>query len=114
VTLPPGRHKIVILDEADSMTSAAQQAMRRTMELYSSTTRFALACNNSSEIIEPIQSRCAILRFTKVSDEEILERLQDICQKEGVRYELGGLEAIIFTADGDMRSAVNALQVCMP
>ena len=113
VTLPPGRHKIVILDEADSMTSAAQQAMRRTMELYSSTTRFALACNNSSEIIEPIQSRCAILRFTKVSDEEILERLQDICKKEGVRYELGGLEAIIFTADGDMRSAVNALQVCM-
>jgi replication factor C subunit 2/4 len=111
VTLPPGRHKIVILDEADSMTSAAQQAMRRTMELYSSTTRFALACNNSSEIIEPIQSRCAILRFTKVSDEEILERLQDICKKEGVRYELGGLEAIIFTADGDMRSAVNALQV---
>lgn len=113
VTLPPGRHKIVILDEADSMTSAAQQAMRRTMELYSSTTRFALACNNSSEIIEPIQSRCAILRFTKVSDEEILERLEDICKKEGVRYELGGLEAIIFTADGDMRSAVNALQVCM-
>ena len=113
VTLPPGRHKIVILDEADSMTTGAQQAMRRTMELYSSTTRFALACNNSSEIIEPIQSRCAILRFTKVSDAEILERLEDICKKEDVQYELGGLEAIIFTADGDMRSAVNALQVRM-
>ena len=95
------------------MTTGAQQAMRRTMELYSSTTRFALACNNSSDIIEPIQSRCAILRFTKVSDAEILERLQDICKKEDVQYELGGLEAIIFTADGDMRSAVNALQVCM-
>jgi len=110
VTLPPGRHKIVILDEADSMTSAAQQAMRRTMELYSATTRFALACNNSSEIIEPIQSRCAILRFTKLTDKEILERLQDICKAEDVRYELPGLEAIIFTADGDMRSATNALQ----
>lgn len=110
VTLPPGRHKIVILDEADSMTSAAQQAMRRTMELYSSTTRFALACNNSSEIIEPIQSRCAILRFTKMSDRETLQRLQDICKAEDVRYELPGLEAIIFTADGDLRSAVNALQ----
>ena len=110
VTLPPGRHKIVILDEADSMTSSAQQAMRRTMELYSSTTRFALACNNSSEIIEPIQSRCAILRFTKLSDSEILERLQDICEKEKVSYELPGLEAIIFTADGDLRSAINALQ----
>ncbi len=71
-----------------SMTSAAQQAMRRTMELYSSTTRFALACNNSSEIIEPIQSRCSILRFTKLSDAEILMRLQDICAKESVSFVL--------------------------
>jgi replication factor C subunit 2/4 len=110
VTLPPGRHKIIILDEADAMTSAAQQALRRTMEIYSSTTRFALACNNSTNIIEPIQSRCAVLRFTRLSDAEIFSRLQHVAMKENVAYELSGFEAIIFIADGDMRNALNALQ----
>jgi len=110
VALPPGRHKIIILDEADSMTSAAQQALRRTMEVYSATTRFALACNNSTKIIEPIQSRCAVLRFTRLMDAELLARLQQVCAAENVTYESSGLEAIIFTAEGDMRNALNALQ----
>ena len=102
VTLPQGRHKIVILDEADrwdlfklllwisiqlsiySMTPGAQQALRRTMEIYSNTTRFAFACNQSNKIIEPIQSRCAVLRFTKLRDIEILKRLREIAKIENV------------------------------
>ncbi|XP_043311727.1 replication factor C subunit 2 isoform X2 [Cervus elaphus] len=110
VTLPKGRHKIIILDEADSMTDGAQQALRRTMEIYSKTTRFALACNASDKIIEPIQSRCAVLRYTKLTDAQILARLLSVIEKEEVQYTDDGLEAIIFTAQGDMRQALNNLQ----
>ena len=99
--------RLIILDEADSMTSAAQQALRRTMEIYSNTTRFALACNVSTKIIEPIQSRAAILRYSRLTDEQILNRLKFVCGEEGVSYDDGGLEAIIFTAEGDMRNALN-------
>merc|ERR1740117_1428139 len=93
VTLPPGRHKVIILDEADAMTSAAQQALRRTMELYSAQTRFALACNMSSKIIEPIQSRCAVLRYTKLSNPQLLERPMEVCEAEDVNKTDDGLEA---------------------
>ncbi|XP_044754115.1 replication factor C subunit 2 [Coccinella septempunctata] len=110
VTLPPGRHKIIILDEVDSMTDGAQQALRRTMEIYSNTTRFALACNYSEKVIEPIQSRCAVLRYSKLSDAQVLARTLQICQKENVNYTEDGLEAIVFTAQGDMRQALNNLQ----
>ncbi|CDH52457.1 activator 1 37 kda subunit [Lichtheimia corymbifera JMRC:FSU:9682] len=110
VTLPQGRHKIIILDEADSMTGGAQQALRRTMEIYSNTTRFVFACNQSNKIIEPIQSRCAILRYNKLTDAEVLSRLQDICKRENVDVTNDGMEALIFTADGDMRQAINNLQ----
>ncbi|BGP31268.1 replication factor C subunit 4 [Rhodotorula toruloides] len=110
VTLPLGRHKLIILDEADSMTTGAQQALRRTMELYSNTTRFALACNQSNKIIEPIQSRCAILRYARLSDKELLKRLKEICEIEKVPHNEQGLTALIFTSEGDMRQAINNLQ----
>lgn len=92
------------------MTSGAQQALRRTMEIYSSTTRFALACNQSSKIIEPIQSRCAIVRFMKLSNEEVLKQVRWVVGQEKVAVDDSGLEAIVFTADGDMRQALNNLQ----
>lgn len=110
VTLEKGKHKIIILDEADSMTDGAQQSLRRIMEMYSSTTRFCLACNNSEKIIEPIQSRCAILRYSKLTDKQILKRLLELCELEKLSFTDDGLEAIIFTAQGDMRQAINNLQ----
>lgn len=110
ILLPAGRHKIIILDEADSMTPGAQQALRRTMEIYSNTTRFAFACNQSSKIIEPLQSRCAILRYNKLADDQVLARLLEITKFEDVKYNSEGLQALIFTAEGDMRQAINNLQ----
>lgn len=110
ILLPPGRHKIVILDEADSMTPGAQQALRRTMEVYSNTTRFAFACNQLSKIIEPLQLRCAILRYNRLADDEVLSRLLEVVKAEGVQASSEGLQALIFTAEGDMRQAINNLQ----
>ncbi len=110
VKLPPGRHKIIILDEADSMTTSAQQALRRTMEVYSNTTRFCLACNVSTKIIEAIQSRAAILRYSRLSHQQILSNILKVCKAEDVNYTDAGLEAILFTAEGDMRNALNNLQ----
>jgi len=80
------------------------------MEIFSNTTRFCLACNMSNKIIEPIQSRCAILRYAKLRDTEILKRLLEICEMEKVEYNDDGLTALIFTSEGDMRQAINNLQ----
>lgn len=92
------------------MTSGAQQALRRTMEIYSTTTRFAFACNASNKIIEPLQSRCAILRYARLTDGEIVSRLLQICTAEGVGYADDGIAALVFSAEGDMRQAINNLQ----
>jgi len=66
------------------MTDGAQQALRQTMEIYSHTTRFALACNNTEEIIEPIQSRCVMLRYGKLTDAQVLAKVLEVCEKENV------------------------------
>jgi len=92
------------------MTSAAQQALRRTMEIYSKTTRFCLACNVSTKIIEAIQSRAAILRYSRLSNEQVMTCLLKVATAESVAYTNDGLEAILFTAEGDMRHALNNFQ----
>lgn len=80
------------------------------MEIYSNTTRFALACNTSEKIIEPIQSRCAMLRYSKLTDAQVLAKCIEVCREENLDYTEDGLEAIVFTAQGDMRQALNNLQ----
>ena len=102
--------KIIFLDEADALTSDAQQALRRTMEKYTRTARFILSCNYSSRIIEPIQSRCVIFRFTPLQAGAIKGRLGEIAKLEGVELDGKALEAIIYVSQGDMRKAINILQ----
>ncbi|MDY7082302.1 MAG: AAA family ATPase, partial [Halobacteria archaeon] len=91
-------------------TRDAQPALRRTMEMYTNTCRFILSCNYSSNIIDPIQSRCSVFRFSPVDDEAIIERLRVIAEKEDVEVTDDGFEALAFVSQGDVRRAVNALQ----
>ncbi|MEM2791288.1 MAG: replication factor C small subunit, partial [Thermofilaceae archaeon] len=111
-TMPIGEvpYKLIILDEADNMTGDAQQALRRTMELFSRTARFILIANYASKIIEPIQSRCAIFRFQPIPKEDFIGRLSYIAEREGVKVTPEGLEAIWEESAGDMRKAINTLQ----
>ena len=102
--------RIIFLDEVDNMTKDAQHALRREMEMYTKTASFILSCNYSSKIIDPIQSRCAIFRFTPIKGEQIAERLKYICEAEGFESDDKGIESIVYFAEGDMRKAVNVLQ----
>ncbi len=102
--------KIIFLDEADALTSDAQHAMRRTMEIYSSATRFILSCNYSSKVIEPIQSRCAVFRFRHLQKEDITSMLEHIAKAEKLHIEKEALDALVYVSEGDMRKAINALQ----
>ncbi|MCD6404068.1 MAG: replication factor C small subunit [Nanoarchaeota archaeon] len=104
--------KIILLDEADALTRDAQQALRRTMENFSSTCRFILDCNFSSKIIEPIQSRCAIFRFKPLEKEAIQKYIMRIAKEEKLKLDKKALDAIYFVCQGDARRAVNILQSC--
>jgi len=102
--------RIIILDEADEMTSEAQTALRRIIEDSSKTTRFVIICNYISQIIEPIQSRCVIFRFTRLSEQDIVDYLKRICEKERVEYEEKALLQIYDSTSGDLRDSINMLQ----
>ena len=102
--------KIIILDEADEMTSGAQTALRRIIEDTARYCRFIIIANNISKIIDPIQSRCAVFKFTAVPKEDSIARLEYIAKSEKIKTEKTGLEKLYEHAGGDMRHAINIMQ----
>ncbi len=106
----PVSFKILIMDEADSLTSAAQHALRRTMEIYTRTCRFCLIGNYSENIIDPIQSRCSIFRFSPLDEKDMKTYVMNIVENEQVEIIEEGLDAIYQASRGDLRKATNLLQ----
>ncbi|MDQ3975984.1 MAG: replication factor C small subunit [Thermoproteota archaeon] len=105
-----GKPKIIILDEADEMTSEAQTALRRIIEDSAKTTRFVIICNYLSQIIEPIQSRCVVFRFTRLPKEDVIDHLKMICEQQKVKYEEKALAQIFGATGGDLRHSINIMQ----
>ena len=104
--------KVIILDEADSMTSESQCALRKIMEDYSNVTRFCIICNYHQKIIEPIVSRCSLLRFKPIEQDKIIVKLKDICKFQNIRCSDNNLNKIINICRGDLRKSINFLQRC--
>ena len=102
--------KLIVLDEADSMTYDAQFALRRIIEKYSDNTRFCLICNYENKIIQPIKSRCVNIRFYPLNKKQIINNLINICNKENIEYTQKGINTISEICNGDMRKAINILQ----
>jgi len=104
--------KIIYLDECDALTREAQQALRRTMENYTKTTRFILSCNWSSKIVDPIQSRCAVFKFKPLKQEDILEVIDKISKEEELVIDDKAKQALFEVSSGDCRRVENILQSC--
>jgi replication factor C small subunit len=102
--------KIILLDECDALTKEAQQALRRTMEQYTTTCRFILSCNNSSKILDPIQSRCAIFRFRMREKKDVLKVINDIAKKEKFAISDKAMDLVYDLSRGDLRKVTNLLQ----
>ena len=113
-TRPLGNNpfKIIFLDECDSLTKEAQQALRRTMENYVASTRFILSCNFSSKIIDPIQSRCTVFRFKPLKEEEIKNLIKAMTDKEEITIDEQAIKALEEITSGDARRITNILQSC--
>jgi replication factor C small subunit len=104
--------KIIFLDECDSLTKEAQQALRRTMENFVTSTRFILSCNYSSKILDPIQSRCTVFRFKPLNEEELKDYIINIANQENIKLDPDTFAALVDLSSGDVRRVTNILQSC--
>ncbi len=104
-------HKLIIFDEADNMTEKALPIISILMDKFHNTTRFVFTCNTSSKIIESIQSRCKIIRYIRLSNDKVSNRLETILKIEKVKYQKKALDEISMLSGGDMRLAINLLQL---
>lgn len=108
--IPPW--KIIILDEADTMTTDSQFALRRIMEEYSRVTRFCIICNYHNKIIDPLISRCSLFCFKPINNDDIFAKLKNIANLENLEYSENLLNRIVKISRGDLRKAINFLQKC--
>ncbi|KIK50605.1 hypothetical protein GYMLUDRAFT_89243 [Collybiopsis luxurians FD-317 M1] len=104
--------KLIILDEADMMTQAAQAALRRVIEQYTKNVRFCIICNYVNKIAPAIQSRCTRFRFSPLPISEVEKRLNGVVETEKVNLAEDGKKALLKLSKGDMRRALNVLQAC--
>ena len=102
--------KIILLDESDALTKDAQHALRRIMEMFTTTCRFILSCNVSSKIIDPIQSRCVIFRFKPLGKEHVIKIIDKIARQEGFKIEKEAIDFLFEKSNGDLRRIINLLQ----
>jgi len=103
--------KVVILDEADFLTIQAQASLRNVIETFSRTTRFILTCNYVERIIDPLQSRCQVLKIIPPSKVDVARHIAGIMEKEGVSFERDDLKTIVNQFYPDVRKCLNTIQL---
>ena len=103
--------KVVILDEADFLTIQAQASLRNIIETFSRTTRFIMTCNFVERIIDPLQSRCQVLKIVPPTKKDVAKHLSWIMDKEGIGFEMNELGAIVIQHYPDLRKCINTIQL---
>jgi replication factor C subunit 2/4 len=103
-------YKLVILDEADSITSKAQNLLSNLISEFRKNTRFVFICNDCNQIIESIQSRCMIIKYPKISNENLFHKIENICINENIKYDTTSINTLLFISDYDIRQAINNLE----